>query len=172
MDTKQQILDIRKVCGYDFIKMASFYNDKPIEATFNGKKLDNYTLAIHFINDEFLKAEQSTYLVFENDELIYAGYYSTSFEDRWIKKQSGIYYCWHSENIDNYIKNSQSIDKFSIWITLNPYAKTDDGKIVNISKVIEDTIISNIKPSRNKVGKTLKENQKNTKSAKEILKSI
>jgi len=111
-------------------------------------------------------------LVFENDELIYAGYYSTSFEDRWIKKQSGIYYCWHSENIDNYIKNSQSIDKFSIWITLNPYAKTDDGKIVNISKVIEDTIISNIKPSRNKVGKTLKENQKNTKSAKEILKSI
>ena len=111
-------------------------------------------------------------MVFNNDKLIYAGYYSTSFEDRWIKKQNGIYYCWHSENIDNHIQKSKDIERFSIWITLNPYAKTDDGKIVNISKIIEDTIISNIKPILNKVGKTLKENQENTKSIKEILKSI
>ncbi len=163
-------LDRKKVCGYSFIKIGNFYkSNKPIEAKFDGKQLDNYNLAVKLIDDKFLNAEQSTYLIYKENELVYAGYYSNTLYDRWFRKQNDILYVWHGiedkEKLKDDLRNHP--EKFSMWLTENPYS--DD---VNISKAIEDVIIMKEQPIGNKVGKDLEEQKNGAIKVSEILKNI
>ena len=61
--------EIKKVCDFDFIKIGEVYlAEKPLKASGISS---NYKLALKLINEQFLNAEQSAYLVYEEDKLIY-----------------------------------------------------------------------------------------------------
>jgi hypothetical protein len=162
---------MKNIEDYEFIKIGQAkLSDMPIVA--KGTSGD-YRLIINLIDEKFLHAEQSAYLVYVEDELIYAGYYSGSFQDRWLRKQNGQYYCWHSDKLDDEINALVKKNKnVSVWLTINPYATLKNGEKVNISKFIEDTIIMKLKPKLNKVGKYLEENKKNTLSVEEITRGL
>lgn len=163
---------MKNIEDYEFIKIGQAkLSERPIKA--KGTSGD-YRLIINLIDEKFLHAEQSAYLVYVEDELIYAGYYSGSFQDRWLRKQKGQYYCWHSDKLDDEINALVKKNKnVSVWLTIDPYAILEkNGKKVNISKLIEDTIIMKLKPKLNKVGKYLEENKKNTLSVEEIARGL
>lgn len=146
-------LEPKTVCGYEFVKLGTMYKaPRDIEAKFDKKPLIGYDLAIDFVDKLFLDAEQSVYLVYREDDLVYAGYYSKTFYDRWVRKQNDIYYVWHGIEDNKDLKGDMrnSPEKFTIWITKNPYSEKH-----NISKLIEDEIISKLKPCGNKVGRDL-----------------
>ena len=165
-------LEYKEVEGFEFVKIGqAVMSDTPIIAKGTS---GNYKLAFESFHLGFLTAEQSTYLVYEDEDLIYVGYYSGSFKDRWLRKQNDIYYFWHSDNIDDYC-NKVLLEKdrnITIWLSVDPYAKTLNDVDVNISKYLEDKIIMTKKPKLNKVGISLEENKKNTLPVKEILKAI
>ena len=170
-DKNMELKFKKNICGFDFVKIGEAYLcDEPLKAKFDGKELENYKLALKLINNDLLKAEQSTYLVYVEDKLMYVGYYSGSFKTRWLREQNNNLYFWHSDNIDNQvnklIKDNKSV---SVWLSVNPYAKTKDNELVNISKVLEDKIIMEKQPKWNTVGKDLAINKKNTKTVMEIL---
>ena len=158
------------VCEYDFIKIGNFYKAKQsIKAIFEGKPLENYSLAVKLIDDRFLNAEQSTYLIYKENELVYAGYYSNTLYDRWFRKQNDILYVWHGiedkDKLKDELKNYP--EKFTMWITKDPY-----NKDVNISKAIEDIIIMKEQPIGNKVGKDLEKQKKTSIKVTDILEDL
>lgn len=159
----------KEICGFDFIKIGEAYFAE--EALKASGISDNYKLALKLIDNQFLNAEQSAYLVYEDEKLIYAGYYTGSFQKRWLRIQNEKFYFWHSDNIDNYCNNllKEGNKNISVWLSLKPYAVTFDNKEVNISKAIEDEIIMEHKPLLNKVGVDLENNKKNTLSVHYIL---
>jgi len=172
---KNKIVYKKEVCGYDFVKIGNFYNaDVPIKAKFQGNEVENYTLAIKLIDEKFLKAEQSAYLLFKNDEIVYAGYYSSTLLNRWFRKQGNIYYVWHGVEEKNDLKDDfiKRPEQYSLWISYNPYATKDNGEKVNISKFIEDIIISQIQPKFNKVGKKIYEENEKSLKVVDIIKSL
>ena len=161
----------KRIEGCEFVKIGeATFADTPINAKGTS---GNYRLVLNLIDDKFLNAEQSAYLVYNNDKLVYAGYYSGSFQDRWLRKQNNLYYFWHSDKIDNYVNELvENNGNVSVWLTTYPYATLDNKERVNISKVIEDTIIIKLKPDLNKVGKYLENNKKNTLAVREIIKKL
>ncbi|MEA2018035.1 MAG: hypothetical protein U9N59_06270 [Campylobacterota bacterium] len=159
----------KDICGFDFVKIGEAYlAQEPLQA--KGIS-NNYKLALKLIDNKLLKAEQSTYLVYEDDKLIYAGYYSGSFKKRWLREQNNTFYFWHSDNIDNYCNKAliEQNTNITVWLSISPYATTSDGKNVNISKLIEDEVIMTHKPELNKVGIDLQNNKKNTLTVQKIL---
>jgi hypothetical protein len=156
--------ELMKVCGYEFVKIGTFYNAEK----FGTKKYPNYNLAIKLVDKEVLNAEKSAYLItkeIKNEpKIIYVGYYSHSLEHRWIYVKNGIFYAWH-QKADEYIEKSESVQKFSLWITTNPYATDSNGDLVNISFAIEQKIIQELNPKGNTVNKNIVK----TKSVKNIL---
>lgn len=160
---------------YHFVKIAEVYlDDIPLQAIFNNKSLKDWRLKLRLlVTDKILEAEQSCYLVYDEDFLIYVGYYSGSFKDRWWLKKG---YFWHSckldDTINKLLKNNPS-KSITVWISIDPYAIRDNKK-VNISKFIEDDIIMAISEKEdgnflNKQGKKLKFQQKETKAVSQIL---
>ena len=164
-------LDLKLVENFLFVKIGKA---KIVDIPLKAKGISNdYKLALELINNELINAEQSAYLVYDDKELIYAGYYSGSFKARWLREQNKQYYFWHSDNVDNEVNKLLLDNKgknITVWLSVNPYAKTEMNQIANISKVIEDKIIMKQQPRLNKVGKDLETNKKNTKSVIEILK--
>ncbi len=172
-----ETIDITGKSGakYKFVKIGkAFFADEPLKAKFNGNDLLKWKLKLNLLVDEdILNAEQSAYLILDSDEIIYVGYYSNSLKDRWWKKKG---YFWHGEIVDNEVnkrlKENPKKD-ITLWISINPYAYTEDGIKVNISKFIEDDIImSREKGLINKVGTNLSIDKKNTKPVSEILNFI
>lgn len=156
--------ELTKVCGYEFVKIGTFYNAKKLGT----KKYPDYRLAIKLINDELLNAEKSTYLIIEEgnseQEIIYVGYYSHSLGHRWIYVKNGIFYAWH-QKADEYIEKSSHVQNFSLWIITNPYATDSNEESQNISFAIEQKIIQELNPK----GNTVNKNVVKTKSVKNIL---
>ena len=160
-------MKIQKICGFEFVKIGEAYlSDEPLKATYNGKPLKDWRLKLRLVvSEEILKSEQSTYLVFKDNDLLYVGYFSTSLKDRWWKKKG---YFWNGEILDMKVNELvKSGHDISLWITVNPYSQDKH----NISKVIEDKIIAEYldKGILNKVGKSSNWYKKNTKPVKEIL---
>jgi hypothetical protein len=162
-------MEYQKVCGFEFVKIGeAFLDDEPLKATYNGKPLENWTLRLKLVvTEEILKAEQSAYLVFKNNDLLYVGYFSTTFEERWWKKKG---YFWHGDILDTEVNKLVNNHDISVWITTNPYVEIDKQKI-NISKVIEDKIIAEYSDRGilNTVGKYAKWYQENSLPVREIL---
>lgn len=157
---------------YQFVKIGEAYlDDTPLKATHNGKALENWRLKLRLlVSEEILDAEQSCYLVFEDDTLIYIGYYSNSFRDRWWKKKG---YFWHGDIVDNGVNKILQDDptkSVTVWISIDPYAMRDNYKI-NISKFIEDDIIMATSELQllNKVGTSLKSQKEYGKPVSQIL---
>lgn len=82
-------------------------------------------------------------------------------------------YTWHCKD-DDMKKSIEDGNKLSIWLTIDPYIQTKNGKPINISKFIEDEIIMEMSTNGNNndwniTGKYLKEQKSKTKSVMEIL---
>jgi len=144
-----------KVSGFDFIKVGkAIHCDKGIQTTYKGKPL-HWHLALDLIHEDFADAEQSTYLVYVDNELVYVGEYSSSFEKRWLKRRRDF---WHSDNIDNKVKKLVGDGKngkdVSVWLSLDPYVIGPNNEMININKAIEQMIIEQHEPIWNKRGKS------------------
>ena len=152
--------------GYDFILAGFFYlSHERLETQFNGNDL-SWNVAIDLVHPELINAEKSVYLVFKNKETVpvYVGQYTDTFEARWLRNKK---YSWHSENVDMKIKEAlENGERISIWISLNPYIKTDACVVYNISKEIEEILIEKLNPEWNKVGKNKK--SKTSEKVKDI----
>lgn len=178
-------MHIKKVKGnsgieYSFVKIGkACLSDTPLKKKngelpkFNGVALENWCLKLELLVDEkILDAEQSCYLIFDDNEIKYIGYYSNSFKDRWWKKDG---YFWHGEivdkNVNDLLKKNPN-KNITVWLSIEPYAYTKKGEPINISKYIEDDIIMTFdnKLIWNTVGKNLQEYKANTESVTNILK--
>ena len=136
-------LNYREVMGFKFVKVGEFYlSDKPYPVTFNGKA-DCIKVCIEFVDDLFMKSDESAYLVYVDDELHYVGDFSYNLEDRWLRRHN---YVWHG--IDEDIEATLSLPdkkKVSLWLTVDPYT-IHEAKKLNISKSIEQEILRQTKP--------------------------
>ena len=148
-------MEFKRVSGFDFVKIGEAYlSDKELKATHGGKPLKGWRLKLRLVvNENILNAEQSAYLVLKDNCILYVGYFSNSFKERWWKKKG---YFWHGDILDNEVnKLVNSGHGVTVWISVNPY----EGKF-NISKHIEDTVIMEYadKGIINTVGKNIKTN--------------
>ena len=165
-------MQFKEVCGFKFVKVGEAYlcdeplqnkNGKPVK---HGKKvLKDWRIGLKITVDEKIwKAEQSVYLVFKNNDILYVGYFATSFKKRWWAKNG---YYLHGETRKKVNKLVKANNDISVWLSVNPYA----GKL-NISKCIEDEIIIKYMGNRillNTVGKNLKKDREATLTVQKIL---
>jgi hypothetical protein len=165
-------MEFKEECGFNFVKVGEAYlSDKPLTKSngkpliFNGKELKDWRLKLKLVvNERILDAGQSVYLVFKNSEILYVGYFSNSFKQRWWKKQG---YFWHGDILDNKVNELVKENDISVWVSVNPY----EGKF-NISKLLEDEIIiknMNNGILLNTVGKNLGKDREATLSVQQIL---
>ena len=163
-----------EIGNFEFIKIGTATRNKP---PLKAKNIsDDYRLFLELIDNKFLEAGQSVYLILDEQDIIYVGYYSTSFKDRWWKKDG---YFWHGDIVDNKIdKLVKKGRNITVWLSIDPYIRNNDGQF-NISKLLEDTLImkyakeyknkDNNKKLINTTGKNLEKQQSETKSVIEIL---
>lgn len=165
-------MEFREVCGFNFVKVGEAYlAERPLtkrnakSLIFNGEELKDWRLKLKLVVDEkILDAEQSVYLILKNSDILYVGYFSNSFKDRWWKKQG---YFWHGDIVDNKVNELVKDNDISVWLSVNPY----EGRF-NISKLLEDKIIiehANNGILLNTVGKNLKKCRATTQTVKQIL---
>jgi flagellar biogenesis protein FliO len=141
--------------GYEFVKVGKAqWCEEGIVAKHEGKE-QTWHAALSLVDERFLDAEQSVYMVKVDDEITYIGVYTDSFETRWLKAKR---YFWHSVNVDDkitaLIKQGREV---TVWLTTNPYASIDDRSI-NVSQSIEYELIKAIKPEWNTTHKNKKKN--------------
>ncbi len=162
-------MDKITLSGFDFVKIgtAEICEQGVIVKQRGGEYLWN--LSLNLINDDFADAEQSAYVVYVESELVYAGQYSKSFADRWLKQRK---YFWHSENVDDnvheHVKNGKDV---SVWLSINPYLEGPHGEMINVNKAIEQKIIEQYNPQWNSRGK-LNNDQGKYKKVADIIKHI
>jgi hypothetical protein len=170
---KNGVMEFKEICNFNFVKVGEAYfcdeplkkdNGKPV--IFGGKELVDWKLKLKLVvNKKILDAGQSVYLVFKNNDILYVGYYSNSFRQRWWKKQG---YFWHGDILDNKVNELvKKGDDISVWLSVDPY----EGKF-NISKLIEDEVIIQYMDNGillNKIGKNLKKDRESTLTVQEIL---
>ena len=164
-------MEYKNVEGFEFVKIGqAYWCESGVNVTHQGKKL-SWHVALELVDQLFLNAEQSTYLVYVNGEQtpVYVGEYSNSFSDRWLRRDK---YFWHSDNVDDKVKELVlNGDSITIWLSVEPYAITTEGHSININKAIEQKLIENLQPTWNIRGKGIQSNSKTIKVS-EILASI
>lgn len=138
----------KSLLGFEFVKLGHAYLcEEPLKPKgkkageplmYQGKQLD-WRVALKLEDERFLRVGESAYLVTLNDELVYVGEYSKTFESRWLRDGR---YIWHGDKVDNLIKKALlNNDLVEIWITASPFADIGQGEQINISKAIEHKIL-------------------------------
>lgn len=161
--------------NFEFIRIGTATREKPALKAKNIS--DDYSLFLELEHEKFLEAGQSVYLILDEEDIVYVGYYSTSFKDRWWQKNG---YFWHGDVVDNKIdKLVREGKNITVWLSVDPYIKNNDGQF-NISKLLEDTLImkyskeyknkyNNNSKLINTTGKNLEKQQSETKTVIELL---
>ena len=164
-------MEIRNVLGFEFIRVGDAYKcTEGIKVTHNKKKF-TWDIALKMVHPDFLNAEQSTYLIYvdEQEKPVYVGQYSDTFSDRWLRQGK---YFWHSDNIDDKTKELLEGKKsVSVWLSVSPYATSSNGQSLNINKAIEQELIEKLQPTWNKKGKDAK-NRKNAIKVLDIMNKL
>lgn len=144
--------------GFTFVKLGEAYlSDTPLKAVHKGKAFD-WFVSLKPVDERLLDAEESTYAVYFDDELVYIGEYSTTFSERWLRNKK---YLWHSDNIDNKVKEALHQHRLvTVWITKDPYVTGPCGREFNISKIIEHEILKASPPPFNKRNSGLRRSAK------------
>lgn len=142
----------KTISGFKFVKIGEFYKcDEPYQVKFEGKEI-SIDLSIKLISDMFKQSDESAYLIFVNDNLVYVGEYSYNFEDRWLRKSK---YVWH--NTDDRIEEQLLLNNnVSLWLSVDPFIILPDDSRINISKSIEQEILKKEDLVWNKRGKMKK----------------
>jgi hypothetical protein len=151
-----KLMQTRKFFGFEFSKIAiAAITNIKTDIKYDGKLVQNWDVVVDFLYPDCEKASQSTYLIFVNDVLKYAGEYSGTFQERWLLRRSGLWYLWHSENdfrIQDILK-SDNPPEISIWLCVDPILVTPDGEQWNMSIALERRIIMEHQPEWNKRGR-------------------
>ncbi|WP_429885882.1 hypothetical protein [Geoalkalibacter halelectricus] len=140
--------DYKTVNGFMFVKVGEFYiNKEPKKIIYRGNP-ETITVSLKFTDELFRKSDESTYLIFSEDELVYVCEYSYNLEERWLRNRIFI---WHhkDEDIENELKQGKEV---SLWLVLNPIINLSEKIKINISKSIEQEILKCNKPAWNKRG--------------------
>ena len=142
----------KDIAGFRFVKIGVFYlSNSPKQVKYNGETV-NLRLSLELISEDIKKLEESAYLLFADDELMYVGEYSFDLKDRWLRNGD---YVWHHKD-NEILSNLDNKRNVSIWATLNPYIEIEDGSTINISKSIESEILKKYDLLWNKRGKIRK----------------
>ncbi len=169
-------MKFKEICGFEFVKVGEAYlcdepykrkNGKPM--IYKGKEFKDWRLKLKLVvNENILNAGQSVYLIFQNSKILYVGYFSNSFKQRWWAKQG---YFWHhlivNSTINDLVRDNTVKNDISVWLSVNPYKDK-----WNISKLLEDEIIIKHKDNGillNTVGKDLGKVREATFTVQEIL---
>lgn len=135
------VLEKKIMYGYEFVKVGTFHlAEEPHPVTYNGKKT-TINVVLDLVDKSFAKADESVYMVCKNGNECYVGEYSYNLTERWLRKGE---YIWHhmDEKIEEELRSGCNID---IWIATNPYININ-GKMINISKSIEQEILKDKEP--------------------------
>lgn len=141
--------EFKDICGFRFVRAGDFFNsDSSFKYRYKGEDLEA-SLSLNLINDGLCKAEESAYLLCCGDNIMYVGEYSFNLQDRWLTR--GTYVDHHkSDKVKECIANNE---KVSIWITVNPYLKNNNGNNINVSKSIESAVLKKHDPVWNTRGR-------------------
>lgn len=100
---------------------------------------DHISTCIEFSLEKLDKKTEQAYIITVEGIVVYAGEFSNSFRDRWLKIDN---YIWHHK--DHLIHQALIEEKeVSLWLTNNPWIETPSGLKLNISKSIEHHILKN-----------------------------
>jgi hypothetical protein len=142
--------------GFEFAKIGVVaLADVTADIKYRRTLVSNWDVVVNFIYPGCENASQSTYLIFVNEVLKYAGEYTGTFQERWILRRNEQLYLWHSNNdfsIQNLLK-SDDPPEISIWLCVEPFLFAPDGSRLNISAALERRIISEHQPEWNKRGR-------------------
>lgn len=136
---RDAIMNKIEVSGYEFIEIGEFvkYNN-PLAVKFDGKTTQiSVELILH--NKAYKNVGESVYVVTVSAIPKYVGEYSSTLENRWLRKEN---YIWHNhdENILTMLNSSNTTD-VRLYLIENPYVVLSNGKELNISKSIEHDIL-------------------------------
>jgi len=149
-------MDKKTFFGFHFVKVAKIsLTETKTDVRYGEQTAFDWDVVVEFIYPGCEQASQSTYLVFVDDELKYAGQYSGVFSDRWLLRRNGLWYLDHSK-MDYHIQTllqSDNPPEVSVWLTLHPYLTSPDGETWNINKALEQKIIYELQPEWNRTGK-------------------
>jgi hypothetical protein len=166
-------LTFKNICGFEFVKIGKFYlNESPLPVRYDGED-DHVNVSLRLIDDLFKKADESAYVIFSDNTLVYVGEFSYNFQDRWLRKDN---YVWH--NTDTKIEvELKSGNEVCIWLAVDPFALLANGSKINISKSIEQEILKSnlVFPDWNKRGqfnKWAKWREKNCLRVTEIINQL
>ncbi|MFT6910541.1 MAG: hypothetical protein ACJAS1_007273 [Oleiphilaceae bacterium] len=142
----------KKFKGIEFVKVATFdISENPYTFKIDEKEITSRTpTRVNFVNQSFLKAERSTYLVvagteYREKDILYVGVYTNSLKQSWLRLNKGSdfneWISWHGDKLDSRInkllkETTGMPTEVSLWLTVNPYLDSDVGP-VNISHSIE-----------------------------------
>lgn len=181
---------LKKFKGFEFVKVATFdVSENPYTFTNNKKVITWHTpTRVNFINQSFIEAECSTYLViagteYREKDILYVGVYTNNLKKRWLRlnKSDGNkeWITWHGDRIDNGLNEILKRPKgkpneISLWLTVNPYLSSDIGPI-NISCSIEQLFlqssVTELPLKFNQHGRSQPDTQK-VKTVRKLLDSI
>lgn len=149
-------MDTKTYFGFSFVKIGiAKLSEVSTDIRYCGKVIKDWNVILELLYPGCEQASQSTYLVFANNELKYAGIYTGVLQERWLMARNGLWYIWHSENdfrIQNLLKSDHP-PEVSLWLCLNPYLKASDGEEWNISMELERKLIIEYQPEWNVRGK-------------------
>ncbi|MGV3483706.1 MAG: hypothetical protein ACO1RT_04740 [Planctomycetaceae bacterium] len=149
-------MDLKTYFGFQFVKIGiARLSEVSTDIRYCGQMVRNWDVVLEFLYPGCENTSQSTYLVFANDELKYAGIYSGVLHERWLLARNGLWYIWHSENdfrIQALLKSDHP-PEVSLWLCLHPYLTASDGEVWNINMELERKLIVNHQPDWNIRGK-------------------
>lgn len=149
-------MDKRALFGFEFVKIGIILQtETKTDVRYREQTALDWDIVVEFIYPGCEKASQSTYLMFVDDELKYAGQYSGVFSDRWLLHRNGLWYLDHSKidfRVQKLLK-SDNPPEVSIWLAMHPYLTATDGEIWNVNKALEQRIIFELQPEWNYTGK-------------------
>lgn len=149
-------MDIKEYFGFQFTKIGfAVLSDIKTDVKYRGEMIKDWDVVIEFLYPGCELAGQSTYLVFVDDQLKYAGEYSGTFQERWILPRNGVWYIAHSDNdfrIQDLLRSDEP-PEISIWLCSDPFIVASDGERWNNNLALERRIITELQPEWNKRGR-------------------
>ncbi len=161
-------LELKTLYGFEFVKAGVFYlAETSWKITSKGWEI---RASLELVSEKFRKADETVYLVYSDDDLVYVGEYTYNLESRWL---SGNYVDHHkSDDIERQLEAGCDV---TLWLAVFPYTSVDRSlQAINISKSIEHELLKKCDPKwnkRNKRSASEKWRQKNCISVVDIVKN-
>jgi hypothetical protein len=124
--------DFRKISGFEFLKAGEFFrSDEPYQF-----KDWESQLVLKLQDERYEKADETAYLLMDDERILYVGEYTYNLKDRWISKNHVNHHKY--DNIYELVDKGKSI---TLWLALSPYCEIQGYGELNVSKSLEQQIM-------------------------------